>query len=334
MFAVLGTLGAGVAGGAAFWLLSLPAAWLSGSLVAMVILIALGLRPVMPGALRDTGMLLAGVVTGSSITMDMLRAAAKYPGSIVILVVTTAAIMLGGQALLVLAFRWDRRSAFFAAVPGALSVVVASVASIGGDMTRIIAVQAFRMIILIALLPSIVISAFPAVSTLAVGVSGAADFAVSMAAALVVALLFVRLGVMAPFLLGGIAAAGLLHIAQLVHGTPPTTVGHVGMVLVGVFAGSRFAGLDIASIRPLFVSGISLFALTSALAALGAMVAWHFVGIPLADALVAYAPGGLEAMVMLGIALGLDPLYISSHHVLRFVMVAAVLPFISRRHLR
>ena len=49
-------------------------------------------------------------------------------------------------------------------------------------------------------------------------------------------------------------------------------------------------------------------------------------GVGLADALVAFAPGGLEGMMVLGLVLGLDPLYVGVHHLVRFLGIGLVLP--------
>lgn len=324
------TVAAGVAGGMIFWLLRLPAPWLSGGLIGVVGLLVTGFKPAMPDPLRDLGMLLAGAVTGSAITPEMMQAVARYPASLLILAVTTALIVVAGRFVLVRGFGWNHQTAMFAAMPGALSAVIAAVAEAGGDMMRVIAVQSFRMFVLVALLPSTVLIAVTEVAPRPALVLPASGFAVMMLAALGVALLFLRLGVMAPFLLGGMAAAGLLHVTSLISGPPPAMVANLAMLLVGIYAGSRFSGLDAQTVRSLFLPGVALFAVTTGVAALGGLAACGLVGIPLAEALVAYAPGGLEAMVMLGIAMGLDPLYVTSHHVARFVMIAAALPLIAR----
>jgi hypothetical protein len=44
-------------------------------------------------------------------------------------------------------------------------------------------------------------------------------------------------------------------------------------------------------------------------------------GVGLADALLAFAPGGLEAMMVLALVLGLDPLYVGTHHLARFLAI-------------
>lgn len=324
------TLAIGIAGSLVFYFLGLPAPWISGALVGVVIGMTAGFRPVVPDPLRDFGMLLAGAVTGSAITPDMIRAAARYPWSLVILALTTAGIVFAGRAVLIRMFGWESRSALFAAMPGALSAVIAAVGEIGGDMMRVMAVQSFRMFVLVALLPSTVMVAATEFIVPAAAPLSASGFALTMAAAFATALLFNRLSMMAPFLLGGMAGAGLLHATGVVHGAPPAMIAALAMLLVGVYAGARLAGLDLMTLRRLFLPGLVLFLVTGLIAFLGGMLAARVAGVSYAEAMVAFAPGGLEAMVMLGLAMGLDPLFVSSHHVARFVMIAAALPLIAK----
>jgi membrane AbrB-like protein len=324
------TLGAGIAGGLVFWLLHLPAPWLSGGLVGVVGLLALRVRPVLPDSLRDLGMLMAGAVTGSAITPEMVQTVARYPVSMAILAITTIAIVVIGRFVLVRFFAWDRQSAMFAAMPGALSAVIATVAEAGGDMMRVMAVQSFRMFILLAVLPSTVMMAVREVAPPAVAVLPATGFAAMLLLALIIALVFERLRVMAPFLLGGMVAAGVLHVTGLLSGASPPIVANLAMLLVGIYAGSRMSGLDLVTVRSLVLPGLALFLVTTLIAAIGGLAVSWLVGLPIAETLVAFAPGGLEAMVMLGLAMGLDPLYVTSHHVARFVMIATALPLISK----
>jgi hypothetical protein len=260
----------------------------------------------------------------------MIRAVGRYPASLLMLALTSVVVVIVGRFVLERGFGWDRRTALFATLPGALSAVIAAVAAIGGDMTRVVAVQAFRMFVLVALLPSVVFVALGAAQPPLAGPIDAPSFAGMMALAVVVSLVFARLGLMAPFLLGGMAAAGILHVTDTIHGAPPMIFTNLAMLLVGAFAGSRFTLVEAGVIRSLILPGLAIFFVTTAIAALGAVLtAWLF-GLPVAEALVAFAPGGLEAMVMLGLALGLDPLYVSSHHVARFVAIAAVVPILAR----
>lgn len=324
------TLLAGIAGGAICLVAGLPAPWLSGAMIGIAVAIGFGLKPHMPDALRDIGLLFAGVVMGSAITPEMLQALGRYPGSLLILTLTTIAISIAGRALLMRVWRWDADAALFASLPGAMSAVLATAASLGIDMARVASLQSFRMFILVALLPSVVVASAGSKATAPTHFLTIPGFAIVVGAGLVVALLFEKWRVLAPFMLGGMFAAGLLHATALVPGAPPTFIVDLSMLLIGVFVGSRFASLSLAGLRALFLPGLALFLVTTAIAIVGAVATWWLVGTPLPEALVAYAPGGLEAMVVLGLALGLDPLYVGSHHIARFMMIAFGLPLIAR----
>jgi uncharacterized membrane protein AbrB (regulator of aidB expression) len=71
------------------------------------------------------------------------------------------------------------------------------------------------------------------------------------------------------------------------------------------------------------------FAVSMAVAVLFAWPASRIANVPLLSAIIAFAPGGLEAMAMLAFALGLDPLYVAAHHLIRFFGIAFALPFVA-----
>ena len=324
------TIGVGVLGGIAFLAAGLPAPWLSGPMVTIAIMIVIGQRPTLPDPLRDLGMMLAGVVMGSAITPAMLAALGRYPVSLVLLALTTLSIIVFGRLTMMKLYRWDGNTALLGALPGAMSAVLATAASINVQMQQIVTVQAFRMFILVALLPSVVTSVMTTTTPPVQPLVSVPGFAVVMGAAYAVSVLFVRLGVFAPFLMGGMVAAGATHATDFIAGAPPDFIGSLSMFLIGVFAGSRMNDLTASSLAKLIGPAIILFFMSIGIALLGAFSVTLFTSTPLAEALVAFAPGGLEAMVVLGMAMGLDPLYISSHHIARFLFIAAGLPLVAR----
>jgi hypothetical protein len=98
-----------------------------------------------------------------------------------------------------------------------------------------------------------------------------------------------------------------------------------------MFAASRMAGTTASTLRSLWRPALALLASSTLIALAGGYLTHLLSGVPTANALIAFAPGGLEAMVALGLALGLDPLYVTSHHVARFVLLSLTIPFLARR---
>lgn len=331
---ILGTFAAGLGGAMIFLAAGLPAPWLSGAMVGVVALIACGARVDIPGPLCDLGLLFAGVAMGSAITPEMLQAMGRYPLSLGLLVLTVIGITLVGQVVLTRMFRWPADVALFGSLPGAMSAVLATTAAAGIDMSRVAVVQAFRMFVLVAILPSVVTVSVTTGRPPLVAEISVAGFALVMALAVTVALTFERIKVLAPFMFGGMAAGGITHATGLIPGATPAVVVDLAMFLIGIFAGTRIAGITIVALRAMFMPALVSFLATMGVTALGAGLAIAFAGASTAEALIAFAPGGLEAMIVLGMALGLDPLYLSSHHVARFVLIAFALPMLARRFIK
>ena len=52
----------------------------------------------------------------------------------------------------------------------------------------------------------------------------------------------------------------------------------------------------------------------------------RLLGLPFGQVLLAFAPGGLEAMTIMAFALDLDPAYVGAHHLIRFLGLGLLLP--------
>jgi uncharacterized protein len=323
------TILAGLMGGYGFYLAHLPAPWLTGAMVTMLVLIGLSFRPSLPMPLRDFAMLMTGIALGSAITPEMLAALGRYPISLLLLAATTLGIVLAGRWVLTRFFDFSNQEAMFAALPGALSAVLASAAEAKVDLVRITALQAFRLFILVALLPSILASGLHPIVKGQKPIIGVEAFAIEMGLGLALGLILARFGMVAPYLLGGMLVAGLGHANRALTGFPPDPLVNFGMVLIGIFISTRFASINGATMRSLLLPASVLFGVTIAVSALGIAVLLATTPTPLAEAIIAFAPGALEAMVALGVAMGLDPLYVSSHHIARFLLIAFFAPMLA-----
>ena len=50
--------------------------------------------------------------------------------------------------------------------------------------------------------------------------------------------------------------------------------------------------------------------------------------LPLAQTLIAFAPGGADASIVMAYALGLEPAFVAAHQLSRFLVIAFALPLI------
>jgi membrane AbrB-like protein len=320
-------------GGAMLALFDVAAAWLSGSMLLVAVVGVLRPLPDLRKPWFDSTMLLSGALIGSAATPEALAAAARYPGSLAVLFVGLAAIMLATGAYLHYVARWSWIDSLLAAAPGALSAVIAVAQDKGADIGKIAVVQLFRILVLVAALPSIMqatgggLAGQPPVALIA----GAGEMLLVLGCGLVTGLVFERLGVTAPIILGATLASAVLHGSGLVHGTLPPAIQIVVFVLLGAVMGGRVSNVKRRELAALFPLAIGGFVVSMAVAFAFAWPAAWLAGVPYATAMAAFAPGGLEAMAMLAFAMGLDPLYVGAHHLARFMLLGLAMPLIVAR---
>ncbi len=319
-------------GGLLFHWIGVPAAWLSGSAVAAILWGLTGRGVTMPRALSDTAMLISGAAMGSAVTPAALDAMGRYPGSLVLLLVGVVAISSASAFGLVRLSGWGRADAVLASAPGALSTVLAIAADRKADVASIAIVQNFRLFVLIALLPSVVVLTEGGGNTGALigeglPVESPAGMAVTLLGGLALGLVFKSLRVAAPILLGATLVSTVGHATETVTGVIPPVVATAGLVLIGLFIAERFRGIQRSTFKRALRAALGSFAIGMAVAAGFAAVAAWLAGVSFANSLVAFAPGGLEAMTVLALVLGLDPLYVGIHHLVRFLGIGLILPF-------
>lgn len=326
------TILGGAAGGLAAASFGIPAGWLSGAMLATAGLAALGVCVPLSETQRRVTLVGSGIAIGSAVTPTMLRGFAAYPATLAFMALSVAGATWSGTRLLSRLDGWSRPTAFFASVPGALSYVFSVAAETeSADLPRIAVVQVMRVFLLMGLVPLVVaetgaplvasaagpIDPFPVLLTLVVLGAG-------------LGLLLERARVAAGMMFGAMIVAALAHASGLAPGRPPPAFTEAAQILVGVWVGARFVGFDWALLGRSLAASFGSFLVAIAIAAACAGVASALFAIPFAQTLVAFSPGGLEAMSLLSIALGLDPLFVSAHHLARFILISVTLPLVLR----
>jgi len=318
-------------GGLVFHWLGVPAAWLSGAAIAAALWGLTGRAVTMPRAMADAAMLISGAAMGAAVTPEAIAAMGRYPGSLVLLVIGVLAISLASTLWLTRISGWRRADAVLASVPGALSTVLAVAADRKAEVASIAIVQNLRLFVLIALLPSIVVATGGGgnVSALigeGMPVESAGGMAFTLLGGLALGAVFKKLKIAAPILLGATVVSTVSHATEFVTGVIPPVIATGGLVLIGVFIAERFRNIQRSTLRRALTAALGSFMVGMAVAVLFAALAAWVAGVSFANSLVAFAPGGLEAMTVLALILGLDPLYVGIHHLVRFLGIGLVLP--------
>lgn len=328
---ILTTLAGGIAGGAGFAALHLPVPWLAGPMVAVAALAMMAVPVAMPPTLRDLGFLFAGASLGATITPEALAMIARYPVSLIGLAVSAVVTVTISSLLLRRYYGWDAPTAYLASVPGALSMVMAVAVNSGGDIRKIAVVQAVRVFALVAILPLALNLAAAAPVKPPVALISAGGLAMLFLAIFAATYLIGLLKFANPMFLGAMITSTVVHVTDLIPGDLPDVLTFTGMFIIGMFCGVRFEGTTPRELVTILKPAVTVLSIALVISGLFATGVHLVTQLPLAAVLVAFAPGGVEAMILMGAAMGLDTLYISTHHVLRAFGLNAVAPVFAPR---
>lgn len=314
---------------------------LLGPVVAVSLLGLGGVRTAIDPALRNGCFVVLGIAVGAGFNADAVDAMVRWPLAFVFMTLVIWAIMALCRWLLGRFFGFDARSALLASAPGHLSFVIAMASDTGSDVARISITQSVRLLALTIVVPFVAL-AMGVDMTGNIAPQGAGmgwlPMAVLIAASVVIGLVFGRLSVPAPLLLGAMVASALAHLSGAETGVLPGWLTLAAYLVLGCLIGTRFSGITPALLARGLGAGLAITGVAVGLAGLGAVpVAWAL-GMPLAHVLVAFAPGGLETMIALGAILAVVPGFVAACHIMRLVVLSVLLPAmlarISRRERR
>jgi membrane AbrB-like protein len=315
-------------GGVVFDWANIPAPWLSAGMLVTGVLAASGkARPMLP-AIRDFAMLLGGISLGTGVTPETLQSLAAVPASLALLALAIVLIMGLSSSVLIRLFGWTRLDAMLASAPGALSTVLVVAMDEKADIPRIATVQLFRLVMLVAVMPSLIVSAGVAGTppVITQPVIDPIGLAIIFALALPSAFMLERIRMPAPLLLGGMLATGALTGSGSIDGHFPTALATLGFLMIGCFIGERFRTLRRREVIDMAPAALVSFLITTGVAGALSAVASLYLDAPAAETMIAFAPGGLEAMSVLAFSLHLDPVYVAAHHLARFLAVGLWMP--------
>ncbi|MFN3351373.1 AbrB family transcriptional regulator [Pseudorhodoplanes sp.] len=328
------TLLVGAIGGAILTVAGIPAGWLSGAMIAVAVAALAGRPMAVPAPLSRVTFVLIGISLGGAVTPETLRGVATWPISVVLLCVAMTCAMFGSALYLKKVHGWDMLSGLFGSAPGALSQVMAYATQYHSDLRGIAIVQTIRVVILTACLPVglAIFGLIPSAPELRS--PGVADSVLEIALLVVLsgaaAILAHYVRFPGGLIFGAMLASAVLHGSGLIHAVLPWWVVGAVMVALGSITGARFANTELRLLLRHLWAALGSFSVSVAIVSMFAATAAYTLDLNLADIVVSYAPGALDAMMILALALHLDPIFVGAHHVARFMLISLSLPLFVR----
>lgn len=333
------TLVIAAAGAGAATAFGLPAAILVGACLAVAGAAIAGTATAVAGPVRHAAFAVIGTSIGSGIDAGTLAGAGAWPLSLAVMALCLATIMAVNAGYLRRIAGLDAPTALLSTVPGALSYVLALSAAGHGDPRQVALNQSLRLLALTTALPLILGLAVAPVDPGNGTAPGAAPAAITPFPALAILIVLCvvagsalnRVHVPAGYLLGGMAVSLALHVSGLVTGRPPVWLLAPGFVVTGAVIGARFSGVGAGELARGLRTGLVTVLIALVISALVAQAGATLLDRPFGQMWVAYAPGGIEAMAAMALALGYDPAFIAAHHILRILALSVIVPVLLGR---
>ncbi len=335
--ATLFALALGSLGGAVFWRLDLPLAWMLGAMV-IVTIAALVRAPVhLPLSLRTAMMAVLGVMLGSSFSPEILGKAGEWVISLACLV----PYLLIATGLCYAYFRaaagYHPVTAFFSGVPGGLSEMIMLGTAMGGDVRAISLAHAARILLVVSVIPvwfQVAGSYDPAMNAppdqIHVADLSWDDILILSACAVLGLLAARRLRLPAAPLLGPMVLSAVVHLAGLTGSIPPVEAVAAAQIVLGTAIGCRFAGTATGAVLRAIVLALGALVILLVVAVCFALGLAFATGLAFDALLLAYAPGGLAEMTLIALSKNIDPAFVSAHHVVRIALLVTIAPILAR----
>ena len=322
------TLALALAAALVFERLHTPLPWMIGPLLATALAGILGAPVIAPTPLRNAGQWIIGGAIGLYFTPAVLTTIVSLAPALIAGIVW--ALLLGYAFYRLLAAVSDARgasehaTAYFAAVIGGASEMAVLGERHGGRIDRIASAHSLRVLIVVVAIPlGFQLAGLKGMDPTPPGpehVDGA-GLAVLLVLTLAGALIFRRLGVPNPFVLGALAVTLGLTASGIELSALPPSLTHSGQLLIGVALGARFSPQSMRG-APRWVGAV-VFG-TLAMIGLSAGFGWvlaQLAGVHWATAVLGNSPGGLAEMCITAKGLQLGVPVVTAFHVTRYLAV-------------
>lgn len=304
-----------------------------GPLLVTMVLSLSGVEAKIPRPLSDIFKGVVGILLGTAITPETMHRLVDWPMSLLIVVLGLLVVSSGVGLFYHRLCGFDRITAAAASLPGSINAIPAIAIGLGADAQRTILPQLLRV--------ALVVTCVPPIYLMWQGQAGAVDLPGQSGSGMdwlgeglwVVLIAPVgwwiarRIRLPVPQLLGPMVVAAGASLLGVTVALPDWLTALTFLVL-GTGIGARFHNMRL---RTLF--GTGRHALTGTLltffgVGLTGLAIHQVTGVALPVALLAVVPGGIAEMALLATALGVDPVFVTFHQVLRSILLNSIAPFV------
>ncbi|MDN2659518.1 AbrB family transcriptional regulator [Neptunomonas sp. CHC150] len=326
MWLIIRTLFIGVCGSFLAHLVGLPSAWLVGALISVVVVAISGIKVAMPKSTSSMVSLFLGISVALNIEADLIDQLIYWGQSAVLMCGMMAALLAVTYRYYARLPGWKMNEALFCAVPGNLAIMLAMAQNTNANVRRIALTHSVRLLFLVFLVPLFLPLAEREVTLSGFYIEHPEQMIATVFLAVILGWILGKVRVPAAMLVGGIAATLILKLSFGWHWKFPEMMLLTLLVFLGCAIGSRFDGLVLREVIPELKAAMGGLIITLIISGSFAAILHYWNDIPWTQAMLAYAPGGMEVMVAIAMNQEVDALFVATHQMFRMLTMSMVIP--------
>lgn len=328
------TVAIGAAGVGVFVRFALPLPFLFGPMAACLLAALAGAPLRNLGQVSVAARTVLGVAVGAAVTPALIAELPRMIGSVAAVPVYVLLIGLVGVPFLQRICRFDRVTAFYAAMPGGAADMVLFGQEAGANTRQLSLVHVTRMMVIMVVAPILLVNVYGVSLAHPVG-EPASTIPPSELVLMVVAAIVgwkggERIGLFGAAIMGPLFVAAALSLAGVLHIRPPREALLAAQFLIGLGIGVSYVGVTFREIRDTVIGGTAFVLILALLAALVTEIVTLAGLAPPVEAFLAFTPGGQAEMSMLAIISGADLGFVVVHHLVRIFLVILGAPVVFR----
>lgn len=335
------TLFFGVVGSIFFIYLNLPLPWLLGSIFITSILIRFENIPIIkPNSYFSTpARVIIGVTIGSAFTPAILEQLDVYFYSLLLVIPYTILTALFGMLYYWKYLNFDRKTAYFASMPGGVIEMVLLGEEMKANTAKITLVQSSRLLFIVLTLPFIIQYIFQIdiagnkLITAPLNTLNLYDMAMLVIVGFIGAIIGKKLNIPAAYLIGPMILSILAFGTGLIGSKPPDEILKFVQVILGTTIGFTFRGVKMSEVIKTLIGTLGHFFILAIISASFIFLAYYLFEFPVLSTLLAFSPGGQAEINLIAILVAANIPYITLHHIVRLFIVMNLAPIFARRYL-
>ncbi len=309
-------------GGFCAYLLGIPSAWLIGAVVAVLIA---AMRGIQVGMFASTGKmisLLLGISVALNLDSGLLNQLSHWGGSVVLLSILVTVLLLVLYRFYTKLPGWTATEALFCAVPGNLAITLSVAEGTSVNIRKVALVHSVR----VTLLPLLFPIAEREISRAGLEMPHPEYAFVTLLLAWLGGRCLNKVKVPAPMLIAGFTVTLVIKGIVGWDWRFPDTVFILLLIGLGASIGARFNSFKPHEVIPELKAALLGLGLMLVISGGFAVALWYFLGVPWLQAMLAYAPGGMEVMIAIAMNQQVDPIFVASHQMLRMLAMSLLVP--------